>query len=136
MILTCSSRPIRQPARRPPGAMQGELKEETKSMLEKGVVKSKQSPWASSVMFVKKKDRSVRFCVDYRRLNSVTQFDVYPLPRIDETFEALSGARFFTTLDLLSGYWQVSLTPEARLKSAFAVQSGLYLCNVMPFRLC
>ena len=123
-IDTGSSRPIRQPARRPPGAMQDVLEQEM------------ESPWASPVVFVKKKDGSVRFCVDYRWLNSVTQFDAYPLPCIDETFEALSGARFFTTLDLLSGYWQVGLTPEARLKSAFVVKSGLYLWNVMPFGLC
>ena len=135
-IDTGSSRPIRQPARRPPGAMQDVLEQEMKSMLEKGVIEPGQSPWASPVVLVKKKDGSVRFCVDYRRLNSVTQFDAYPLPRIDETFEALSGARFFTTLDLLSGYWQVGLTPEARLKSAFVVRSGLYLWNVMPFGLC
>ena len=83
-----------------------------------------------------KKDGSIRFCVDYRRLNAVTQFDAYPLPRIDETFEALSGSRYFTTLDLLSGYWQVGLTESARIKSAFTVRGGLYLWNVMPFGLC
>ena len=105
-------------------------------MLHKGVIEQGQSPWASPVVLVRKKDGSLRFCVDYRRINAVTEFDAYPLPRIDETLEALSGARFFTTLDLISGYWQVGLTPEARLKSAFCVRSGLYLWNVMPFGLC
>ena len=70
------------------------------------------------------------------QINNVTRFDAYPLPRVDETLEALGGSKFFTTLDLLRRYWQVGLTPEARLKSAFCVRSGLYLWNVMPFRLC
>ena len=105
-------------------------------MLEKGAIEPGQSPWASLVVLVRKKDSSLRFCVDYRKLNNVTRFDAYPLPRVDETLEALGGAKFFTTLDLLSGYWQVGLTPEARLKSAFCVRSGLYLWNVMPFGLC
>ena len=65
----------------------------------------------------------------------MTQFDAYPLPRIDETLEALGGAKFFSTLDLLSGYWQVGLTDYARLKPAFTVRGGLYLWNVMPFDL-
>ena len=68
------------------------------------------------VVLVRKKDGSLRFCVDYRQVNNVTQFDAYPLTRIDETLEALSGAKFFSTLDLISGYWQVGLTPQARLK--------------------
>ena len=74
--------------------------------------------------------------MDYRKLNNVTRFDAYPLPRVDEMLEALGGVKFFTTLDLLCGYWQVGLTPDARLKSAFCVRSGLYLWNVMPFGLC
>ncbi len=128
--------PIRQPPRRIPLAQQGEYDQEIESMREKGVIEPGQSPWASPVVLVRKKDGSLRFCVDYRRLNSVTRFDAYPLPRIDETLDALGGARWFTTLDLLSGYWQVGLTPEAKLKSAFCTRSGLYLFNVMPFGLC
>ena len=108
---------------------------EIQGMLDKGVIEPGQSPWASPVVLVKK-DGSLRFCVDYRRLNSMTEFDAYPLPRIDETLETLGGARFFSTLDLISGYWQVGLTPEARLKSAFCVRGGLFLWNVMPFGLC
>ena len=65
----------------------------------------------------------------------MTEFDAYPLPRIDETLEALGGARFFSTLDLISGYWQVSLNLEVHLKSAFCVRGGLFLLNVMPFGL-
>ncbi len=135
-IDTGNSLPIRQPPRRPPIAMQPVIDKEIKWMLEAGVIERGQSPWSSPVVLVRKKDGSVRFCVDYRRLNAVTRFDAYPLPRIDETFESLSGARYFSTLDLISGYWQVGLTEQAKLKSAFATRSGLYLWNVMPFGLC
>uniref|UniRef100_H3G554 Reverse transcriptase domain-containing protein n=1 Tax=Phytophthora ramorum TaxID=164328 RepID=H3G554_PHYRM len=76
-----------------------------------------------------------RFCVDYRALNSVTKKDVYPLPRIDETLEALGGAQLFTTLDLRSGYWQISVAPEDRDKTAFTTKQGLYRFIRMPFGL-
>uniref|UniRef100_H3G5E8 Reverse transcriptase domain-containing protein n=1 Tax=Phytophthora ramorum TaxID=164328 RepID=H3G5E8_PHYRM len=76
-----------------------------------------------------------RFCVDYRALNKVTKKDVYPLPRIDETLEALGGARLFTTLDLRSGYWQISVAPGDRDKTAFTTKRGLYRFVRMPFGL-
>ena len=105
-------------------------------MVEANVIEPGSSPWSSPVVLVRKKDGSIRFCVDYRKLNAITRFDAFPLPRIDETLESLGGARFFSTLDLLSGYWQVGLTEQARLKSAFTTRSGLFLWNVMPFGLC
>jgi transposase InsO family protein/predicted aspartyl protease len=128
--------PIRQPARRPAITQQPLIEQHLKEMLEAGVISPAQSPWAAPVVLVKKKDGSVRFCVDYRRLNAVTRFDAYPLPRIDETFEALSGARYFCTLDLISGYWQVGLTERAKQRSAFITREGLFKWNVMPFGLC
>jgi hypothetical protein len=128
--------PIRQPPRRPPIAQQPIIEQHLKEMLEAGVIEPAQSPWAAPVVLVQKKDGGVRFCVDYRRLNAVTRFDAYPLPRIDETFEALSGAKYFCTLDLISGYWQVGLTKRAKQKSAFITREGLYRWNVMPFGLC
>ena len=104
-------------------------------MLEKGVIVPGTSPWSSPVVLIRKKVGTIYFCVDYREQNAVTQFDAYPLPRINETLEALGGAKFFSTLDLLSGYWQVGLTDDARLKFAFMVRGGLYLWSVMSFGL-
>ena len=95
-----------------------------------------QSPWPSTVGFVRKKICSLRVYVDYRKLNSVTKFDAYPLPHVDETLNTLAGAQWFSTLDLILDYWQVGLTPEVKVKSVFCVISGLYLRRVMPFSLC
>ena len=82
------------------------------------------------------KGRGTQFCVDYRRLNDTTVKDAYPLPRIDHTLDMLAGKQWFSTLDLASGYWQVSLSQEARIKTAFATHSGLFQFKVMPFGLC
>ena len=92
-----------------------------KSMIDHGVVQLSSSPWASPVVLVKKKDGSTRFCVDYRRLNEVTRKDAYPLSRIDSTLDALGGAKYFSTIDLASGYWQVQVDPSDQEKTAFAV---------------
>ena len=87
-------------------------------------------PWAPPVVLVRKKDNSWRFCIDYRRLNLVTQPDAYSRPRIDESLDALAGSRFFSTLDLVSGYWQVPLDADAQEKSAFITRSSLWKCKV------
>ena len=98
-------------------------------MLTGGQIEPSDSPWSAPV--VTKKDG-----VDYRRLNVVTVKDAYPLPRIDDTLDMLAGKRWLSTLDLTSGYWQVSLSPEARCKTAFATHSGLFQFKVMLFGLC
>ena len=87
-------------------------------------------------MLVPKKDGDLRFCIDYRHLNAVTRKDVYPLPRIEDILSALGEAKFFSTLDLASGYWQVELDDEAREKSAFSTHRGLFEFTRMPFGLC
>lgn len=85
-----------------------------REMLDQKVVEPSSSPWASSIVLVKKKDGGVKFCVDYRRLNALTKLDEFPLPRIDDTLDLLAGNRYFTTLDLASGYWQVRMKPTER----------------------
>ena len=90
-------------------------------------------PWASPLVLAKKKDGSLRHCVDYR---TVTRKDAYALPRIDDTLDALAGSKWFSTLDLASGYWQVGMHPDDREKTAFCTADGLFEFNVMPFGLC
>ena len=135
-IATGSHSPIRQPVRRTPFALRDTVDKLVQEMLEQDVIRPSQSPWASPIVLVKKKDNTMRFCVDYRRLNSITKLDVFPLPRIDDTLDLLSKTKYFTTLDLASGYWQVRMSEDAREKTAFTTYSGLYEFNVMPFGLC
>ena len=93
------------------------------------------SPFASPVILVPKKDGSIRFCVDYRKLNAITVRDVYPLPRIDDSWTVLNTGKVFTSLDLSSGYWQIPMAPEDKHKTAFVTDRGLFEFNVMPFGL-
>ena len=104
-------------------------------MLRLGVTAPSSSPWASPVVLAQKKDGSLRFCVDYRRLNTVTRKDAYVLPRIDDTLDALSSSKWFSTLDLASGYWQMEVAPEDKEKTAFCTQEGLFEFQTMPFGL-
>ena len=105
-------------------------------MLTGGQIESSDSPWSAPVVLVTNKYGGTRFCVDYRRLNNATIKDAYPLPRIDDTLDILVGKQWFSTLDLASGYWPVSLSQEARIKTASATHSGLSQFKVMPFGLC
>ena len=111
------------------------IQQEIEKMLAAKVIRHSNSPWASPIVLITKKDGSVRFCVDYRKLNSITKRDVYPLPRIDDSLATLSEGRWFSTMDLTSGYWQIPVDEESREKTAFISVSGLYEFNVMPFGL-
>jgi len=91
-------------------------------MLEYVIIEPAASPWASNVVLVKKKDGSLRFCVDYRKLNSITYKDSYPLPLIDNCLNVLSGASWFSTLDLCSGYYNIPIAESDRDKSAFIIE--------------
>jgi hypothetical protein len=135
-IDTGDSPPIKIPPRRQ-GPVKEELaKEEVKKQYEAKVLHSSSSPWSSPILLVKKKDGSTRFCVDYRQVNACTIKDAYPLPRIDDSLESLAGAKWFSTLDLASGYWQVEMDDESRPKTAIATKQGLFEYSVMPFGLC
>ena len=135
-IDTGNAFPIRQKLRRLPLAQQDSATNEINKMLKEDIIEPSDSPWAAPIVLVRKKDGSMRFCVDYRRLNSVTRKDSYPLPNIDDTFDALGGAQYFCALDLASGYWQVPMSDDAKAKSAFLTKDGLFQFKVMPFGLC
>ena len=104
-------------------------------MLDQNIIRSSTSPWASPMVMVRKSDGSWCFCVDYRRLNSITHLDPYPLPRIDATLDSLAVCKDFTTLDLASGYWQVALEKADKEKTAFSTHQGHFEIIVMPFGL-
>ncbi|UYV63892.1 K02A2.6-like, partial [Cordylochernes scorpioides] len=112
------------------------IKEQIQDMLQEGVIRASSSPWAFPVILVRKRDGNWRFCVDYRKLNSITVKDVYPIPRIDDVMDTLQGSRYFTAIDLRSGYWQVEIDEQDKKKTAFTTSHGLYEFNVMPFGLC
>ena len=106
-------------------------------MLEQGMIESSNSVWHSPVVLIKKKDNSYRFAVDYRKLNTITKPIAHPLPRLESVFDAIGSAKakYFTNLDLASGFWQISMDPETKHKSAFITHDGVYESNRMPFGL-
>ena len=135
-IRTVDDIPINQQYRRIPPTQYNEVKEHIQKLLENKIIKESTSPYASPIVLVRKKDNSLRLCVDNRRLNAKTHKDAYPLPRINESFDALSGATIFSTMDLTSGYNQVAVEECDKEKTAFVTPMGLYEYNRMPFGLC
>ncbi|CAF4743200.1 unnamed protein product, partial [Rotaria sp. Silwood2] len=106
--------------------------QETQKLLERGQIEESTSPWSSPIVLVKKKDKTMRFCIDYRRLNAITIKDAFPLPRIDEIFDQLSDAVYYTKFDFKSGYFQVPLSKEDRPKTAFSTRDNHYQFTVLP----
>ena len=105
-------------------------------MLEIGAIRKSNSPWASAVVLVRKKDGSLRFCIDLRKLNAQTVKDAYSLPGIEDSLDSLNGLCIFTSIDLKAGYWQVEMDPKSIPLTAFTVGPlGFYECVKMPFRL-
>ena len=134
-IDTGDSPPIRQRPYRVSESQRGIIEEHVTDMLNRGIIQPSTSPWASPIILVKKKDGTDRFVVDCRRFNSVTRKDSYPLPRIDDALDALNGTKYFSSLDLTAGFWQVTMEPESREHIAFITYGGLYEFLVMPFGL-
>ena len=134
-IDTGSHRPIRQALRRHPRAHLDEIDHQVDGMLQNGLVEPAASPWASNVVLVKKKDGSFRLCVDYRRLNTITYRDSYPLPHIDTCLGSMNGSMWFSTLDLRSGYHNIPIADADKDKTAFITRRGCFRYKVMPFGL-
>jgi hypothetical protein len=124
----------KRPYHMPPNELK-ELKEQLKVLLDKGFIRPNSSPWGCPALFVKKKNDSLRMCVDYRPLNEVTIKNKYPLPRIDILFDQLSGACYFSKIDLRLGYHQIKIRQEDIPKTAFSTRYGLYEFTVMSFGL-
>ncbi len=124
------SRPYRLPEHK-----KNVVREELTAMLDLGVIEESHSEWASPIVLVPKTDGSVRFCVDYRKVNAVSKFDAYPMPRVDELLDRLGAARFYSTLDLTKGYWQIPLSPLSKEKTAFTTPFGLHQFVTLPFGL-
>ena len=116
-------RPIKQQPYHTAIVHRDTIRKMVEQMQKQGIVQPSRSPWASPVVLVPKKDGSLHFCVDYCKLNSITRKDVFSLPRVDDILDTLNGARYFSSLDFASGYWQIE---DARAKSAFTTYNGLY----------
>ena len=135
-IDTGDSQPVHQLPRRVSPARRQEVRQLLNEMLKNYIIQPSNSPWSSPIILVRKRDGSTRFCIDYRKVNSVTRKDAYPLPRVDDILDTLGGSKWFSTLDLKSGYWQVKVDSSSREKTAFTTSEGLYEFKVMPFGLC
>jgi hypothetical protein len=112
-----------------------EVRRNIDEMLEKGYIKPSNSPYSSPLLFVKKKDGTLRMCNDYRALNKITISDAYPLPRIDQLYDTVGKARYFTAIDLRSGYYQIKIVNRDTGKTAFSCRFGIFEYCVMPFGL-
>ena len=134
-IDTGSADPIKLGMRRVPFHFAEEEERLVKEMLENGIIRPSVSSWAAAPVLVRKKNGEFRYCVDYRRLNSVTKKDVFPLPLMTECIDALEGNVWFSQIDAQSAYWQVPLSPEAREKTAFRTRLGLFEFTRVPFGL-
>lgn len=135
-IPTGDAPPIKQRHHRIPPQVYQEVKRHVRDLVSQGILRESCSPWASPAVIVIKKDGSVRFCCDYRRPNKVICKDAYPLPRVEESLDALGNAQLFSMHDLTSGYFQVAMSEEDRAKTAITTPFGLFEWTRMPFGLC
>jgi hypothetical protein len=136
ITLLPGAKPFREAPRRQNPAKATVARETVEDLLRLGMIEESASPFASGIVLVNKKDGTYRMCIDFRKLNGITKKDAYPLPRIDDMLEKLGGAKYFSSLDLTSGFWQVPLDEESREYTAFVTQNGFYQWRRMPFGLC
>ena len=137
VIKLLDTEPFKERFRRIAPPLVEEVREHIQEMLDGGTICPSQTPWCNAVVLVRKKDGGLRFCIDFRRLNSRTKKDAYPLPRMQETMESMVGAHFFSTMDLKSGFWQVKMAKDSQQYTAFTVGSmGVYEFLRMPYGLC
>ena len=134
-IDTGNAEPIKQRPYRIPLRKRKVVEEEIDKMLAEGIIEPSTSPWASPITLVPKKDGEVRFCIDFRKLNSVTKSDAGPIPHVQDILDNLSGASVFSLMDLKQGYWQVKMSEGSKEKTGFCTHRGLYHFNRMPFGL-
>ena len=128
--------PFKQKHRRIPPAMIDEVRKHIEELLSSGVIRKSKSPWCSNVVLVRKKNGKLRLCVDYRMLNKKTVKDSYALPRVEEGFDVLNGAKLFSTIDMKAGYHQVTVEESHKCRTAFTVGPlGFFEYNKMPFGL-
>lgn len=111
------------------------MNDEVKKMLDAMIIRKSRSAWSCPVVMLRKKDGEPRFCADFRELNAITVTDPFPLPRIDDIFDRLAGSKYYTTIDLKSGYWQVKMAEESIPKTAFSTPDGHYEFLRLPFGL-
>src|SRR6266508_4539728 len=111
------------------------MKKKNERILKDGIIKKSKSPWVSTVILVSKKDGSIRFCVNYKKTNAITIVDAHPLPIVNDTIDKIGGKKYYTSIDLASGYWQVEMDENSQDITAFVIPWGLYQFNVMPFGL-
>lgn len=135
-INTGDAPPVKHKLRRTPINFQSQEEEHLSKMLAAGVIQPSDSDWASAPVLVRKKDGQVRWCIDYRALNDRTVKDSFPLPNIEDCLDTLHGNKYFSTLDMASGYYQIDLAPEDRKKTAFITRYGLFEHTRMGFGLC
>ena len=136
VIETGDSVPIKQAPHRVPAAFANEDQKALDKLLHQGVVRASTSPWASPIVLVRKKDGSVRWCTDFRRVNSCTKKDAFPIPKTSDCLDAVAGASLFSTLDITSAYHQIPVREEDIPKTAFTTKYGLFEYVTMPFGLC
>lgn len=132
-ILLNSNKPVKLRPYKIPHALQETVKDKINKMEQHGIISQSSSPYCSPVVLVKKKDGSVRMCVDYRKLNDLTIKDAYPLPHIDQMLSELGQCTIFSTLDMQAGYHQIEIHPDDRHKTAFSSGKDLFEYNRLPF---